>query len=419
METQQSTQPGEPTWVQTIRSWNLVRSDDRWFAGVAGGIAQRLQIDPLVIRGAMIIVALLSFGAGVVTYLIGWLFLPDSRDGRIAAQDMSTDSRRRNQYIGVILLTAAGLALLSLLGVSFGVIAGPLVGFLVLAGIGFYFLFRRSDDASPSSSDVGDAPSTTAAFTARAVPVSPASTPQASSAISTDTTHVAPFTAPTTTVTRRRSIGGTGFALTLGLSMLLLAGLLIARHYDAFHLPTAPVWLMGSLVIAGAIIVIGGLLGRTSGAVGFFAVLGVMAAPFVAIFGSGPVMHPDADIVWFGNSTQVISESADIQDGYGVVAGNLTVDLTDLDTSEAEGPLTVPLSVVAGELNVIVGDHDVAVIYSVQAGTLESSVPHLKLDRSGIRITDGRAGFKSDGTDPDIILDLRVTAGSANLEVTR
>jgi phage shock protein PspC (stress-responsive transcriptional regulator) len=51
---------------------------------VASGLARRFQVDPLVVRCAFVVLALLG-GLGVTLYGLGWLFLPHP-DGRIHAQ---------------------------------------------------------------------------------------------------------------------------------------------------------------------------------------------------------------------------------------------------------------------------------------------------------------------------------------------
>lgn len=69
-----------------LRDLDIVRGSDRWLAGVAGGLAARTGIDPLIVRGIFIVLALLG-GPGVLLYLAGWLLLPDS-SGRIHLEDI-------------------------------------------------------------------------------------------------------------------------------------------------------------------------------------------------------------------------------------------------------------------------------------------------------------------------------------------
>ena len=56
----------------------LVRSNDRMLAGVCGGIAEYLNIDPVIVRFVFALATLLTLGwAGVVAYIILALVMPD------------------------------------------------------------------------------------------------------------------------------------------------------------------------------------------------------------------------------------------------------------------------------------------------------------------------------------------------------
>ncbi len=83
--------PGPVTGVDNffdgVRRTGIVRSQERWVGGVAGGIALRLGIDPLVTRGILGVSVLLG-GLGLVLYAIGWLLLPEQSDGRIHLQQL-------------------------------------------------------------------------------------------------------------------------------------------------------------------------------------------------------------------------------------------------------------------------------------------------------------------------------------------
>jgi len=56
----------------------LYRSRDRQLAGVAGGMAEYLDIDPTVIRILWIIVAIASGGLALLAYVILALVIPQS-----------------------------------------------------------------------------------------------------------------------------------------------------------------------------------------------------------------------------------------------------------------------------------------------------------------------------------------------------
>ncbi|NTW39326.1 MAG: PspC domain-containing protein [Cellulomonadaceae bacterium] len=85
-------QPAQPhsgmdAFFDSIRRSGLARSDERWIGGVGGGVAARLGIDPLVVRGVLAVSVLLG-GLGLVLYSLGWLLLPERSDGRIHLQQL-------------------------------------------------------------------------------------------------------------------------------------------------------------------------------------------------------------------------------------------------------------------------------------------------------------------------------------------
>ena len=85
---------------------------DRKIAGVAGGIARHFDVDPLLARVALVLLAIFG-GGGLLVYAAGWLLIPEegSDDGVI-----KVDHRTRT----VLLAIAGAVAALSLLGDSFG-----------------------------------------------------------------------------------------------------------------------------------------------------------------------------------------------------------------------------------------------------------------------------------------------------------
>lgn len=55
----------------------LTRSSDQWIAGVCGGIADYLGIDPTVVRAIYAALSLFSAGfPGLLLYLILWALIP-------------------------------------------------------------------------------------------------------------------------------------------------------------------------------------------------------------------------------------------------------------------------------------------------------------------------------------------------------
>ncbi|MFC5677592.1 PspC domain-containing protein [Aeromicrobium endophyticum] len=55
----------------------LTRSrDDRWIAGVCGGIAEYTGIDATVVRLVLVVCTILGAGSLIVGYVVAWVLMP-------------------------------------------------------------------------------------------------------------------------------------------------------------------------------------------------------------------------------------------------------------------------------------------------------------------------------------------------------
>ena len=69
-----------------MASRQLVRSTtDRKIAGVAGGLAAYLNLDPTLVR-ILWVLAVFGGGFGVLAYVVLWIVLPEGRSGSPAVQ---------------------------------------------------------------------------------------------------------------------------------------------------------------------------------------------------------------------------------------------------------------------------------------------------------------------------------------------
>lgn len=56
----------------------LTRSrDDRWIAGVCGGVAQYTGMDANLVRLLVVLGTVLGFGSLIVVYIIAWILVPE------------------------------------------------------------------------------------------------------------------------------------------------------------------------------------------------------------------------------------------------------------------------------------------------------------------------------------------------------
>ena len=90
------------TWV---RGHGIQRGRDRWIGGVASGIAHRLGVDPLIVRGVFIVLSIFA-GIGVLLYGVAWALLPEP-DGRIHVQEAGA-GRWSAGMTGALITTVIG-----------------------------------------------------------------------------------------------------------------------------------------------------------------------------------------------------------------------------------------------------------------------------------------------------------------------
>lgn len=68
----------------------LARSaDDKWIAGVAGGLAESFGIDATIVRIVFATIGVFFFGTGILLYLALWVILPRPTGGTIAQDGIS------------------------------------------------------------------------------------------------------------------------------------------------------------------------------------------------------------------------------------------------------------------------------------------------------------------------------------------
>jgi phage shock protein PspC (stress-responsive transcriptional regulator) len=416
---------GTDNFFDAIRRTGLVRSDDRWVGGVSSGLALRLGIDPLIVRGLFGVATLLG-GVGLILYGLAWLLLPEQSDGRIHIQQLL-----RGDFDAAVV----GGFLLLLMGFAFpgwwfvfpgrpnqwwgGLFGLALVAVVIALIISAAARDRQRAPGTPGTHaqppypygpvPTPPVPPTPAASDAASVPpYATAYQPTAHHAVGQRPEGQAMYPAPPPPRRRPRGAGAASFAVVMGLSLIILAVLLFARRIGIYD---GPVWLAAGatlVILSGAAIVVAGLRGRTSGGLSALAIVAALVMlPFAAL------SHVD----WSG-MTAVIGEGtytprdvATAEAGYTIGAGDITIDLTEVPL---DGPaIEVPLHLLAGELEVILPrDGAYTARVRVNAGEV-----HWLGERalSGVR-SHGWETFSSpavqDGARPDLELTITVAAGS-------
>lgn len=104
----QPPRPPAAGFFDSLRRTGLVRTRDRWVGGVAGGVARRLGVDPVLVRCAWIVLCVFT-GLGLLLYGLGWALLPEEEDGRIHAQQALTGDLTAG-LSGAVFVTIGGLS---------------------------------------------------------------------------------------------------------------------------------------------------------------------------------------------------------------------------------------------------------------------------------------------------------------------
>ena len=123
--------PPEPPRKRLQRSRH-----DRVIAGVAGGLGEYFDIDPVIFRIGFVVLAFLG-GAGILLYPAAWLLLPEEGHRRSIGESW-VRSGRHGHWLPITLIVIGGLILAGDLsarhhdgGIGFAV-AAIVIGFLLL-----------------------------------------------------------------------------------------------------------------------------------------------------------------------------------------------------------------------------------------------------------------------------------------------
>lgn len=87
------------------------------FAGVAGGLAEYFEIDPVFIR-ALFIVSVFGYGTGVLAYIVLWIIVPQEvielnmNEEKHEIPLSERDKTDRKMFFGIVLIIIGGLFLL-------------------------------------------------------------------------------------------------------------------------------------------------------------------------------------------------------------------------------------------------------------------------------------------------------------------
>lgn len=282
---------------------------DRKVAGVAGGLARHLDVDPIILRVGFVVLAFFG-GAGLILYAAGWLLVPEEDRERAV---VNLDERSRT-----IALVALGVvAVLALVGDSWGAYWFPWP--LAIIGLIAFLLLSRNREARQPV-----APAATG-WTADGSPVSgPAPGPA----------YVPPPRDP-------RKRGPRLFWFTLLLIAVAEGVLGIVDGAGAPVVDSAyPALAVGIIAV---MLLVGSVVGRAGGLIA----LGVVASLALA---AGTAADR-----WDGERYEYSPPvTADLDDTYAMGSGELVLDLTDVRDLEGLDGRTIELQGDVGRIEVLV-----------------------------------------------------------------
>jgi phage shock protein C len=123
----------------------LARSrDDRVIAGVCGGLARYLGIDPVLVRIAALLL-IFAGGVGILLYVIGWIAMPEEPDENAVADDgtaPSVDELERRRGAAILGLVFVVLGIFFLLDEVWPDLSWRYVWPVALIAVGFAIVLR-------------------------------------------------------------------------------------------------------------------------------------------------------------------------------------------------------------------------------------------------------------------------------------
>ena len=123
-------------------------SSDRVMFGVAGGLAEHLDVDSTLVRVAFVVLGFAS-GIGLIAYIVLALVMPEAVKGAAPAEDSTPDTeaetrtKRNRNFIGGILVII-GVVLLLLQIEFFSWLRWNLIWPLVIIAVGVALIWDRS-----------------------------------------------------------------------------------------------------------------------------------------------------------------------------------------------------------------------------------------------------------------------------------
>lgn len=322
---------------------------DRHIAGVAGGLARHLDVDPILIRVGFVVFTLFG-GAGLLLYGALWLLVPEEDEQEAP---INLDPRSRS----VALLVVGVIAALTFVGNVFGGWGGnhdgflffPLIPLVIVGYIAYVVLRRRERRQAHFAAQGGEAVQPAWAATYAAGPAAGLKADAKANPEKYRDMNAWQVTGDPRTgyrwVRDPRKKGPLLFWIALPLIALAL-GVLGTVDLAGTHVIPAAYPALALTVVAG-LLLLGSFWGRAGGLI----LLGLLLVPVTAV--------TTAADHWEGEDRRYTPTSAaelPADGDYHLELGTLVVDLTQIDPAALDGR-RITARVDVGEVEVIVPDN--------------------------------------------------------------
>ncbi len=385
------TAPTQPPPAPATEGPLLRRSrHDRVLAGVCGGLGAYFGIDPVLLRIAFIVLAVLG-GPGIIIYLIAWLVMPEET-GEVLVRRWTSTGNTAQLIGGVALIAIGGIILIDRVFPWYQRFAWPAA--VISAGVLLIAYAARRKPAGVTEGPEHTAPEEAPpAVETQAPPVEPP--PPAPSTPSLATTAATSMPAGVARVGR----------LAFGVVLLVLGIAWLLEVTDA-----AGVAWNAALAIALALVGLGLIAGAGGRRQTGLVPLGVVCTLVLAVAATSSIDFEGG----VGERTRTPATVAEIPVEYELGVGRLVVDLRRL--ALPEGETQIEASVGIGDLEVRLPEGAaIRVTAEVGAGSAIVRRQGVTRDEDGVDVT---LEFADQGFDQaPRRLSLRLSVGLGEVEV--
>ncbi|MEA2503114.1 MAG: hypothetical protein QOG36_157 [Actinomycetota bacterium] len=378
----------------------LVRSrTDRKIAGVAGGLAAYLGVEPLWIRIAFVLVSIPG-GFGVLLYLLGWALIPEEGEQAAIGEGLLEHIRRAPTWVAIVLFVLAGL-------VFFDRAWGPPVFWaaaLIVAGIWLYHNDAQHRPPAggppvgpPAAPLAGGTPPAGTTPTFDAPPPAASYSPAVGAGYAPRTAYA---TRPAAARSPRPRLPRSFLGRYTMAAMLVVLGLTAALdNIGAVSVP-ARVYPALALLVVGAGLIVGALWGRSRSLIlaGLLILPVAAAASLVRV----PLRGGTGQRLYAPATLQAVSPE------YHLAAGQLHLDLTRLPAGAWTSTVHTRVRVAAGDIEVVVPS-DVAVDFRGHTGA--GDIYLFDVIRNGIDVTLQSVVPGAQPASPRLVLDAEASVG--------